>query len=121
MKDIRLVYECVQPRFDPQGFALLHAAEEILGKKVEDEVFVNATGFDKLTVLLKENIDMLGGNAIVGIPLICSIKNDSPEFQEFLNKLYPKAIRLLNKKFLYIIQNANNQLRLARVGKHTYT
>ena len=121
MKDIRLVYECIQPRFDPQGFALFHAAEEILGKKLETELLANASGFDKLTMLLKDNIDVLGGNSAVGIPMIVALNSNTPEFQAFLVKLYPRAIRLLNKKFLYIIQNANNQLRIAHVGKHEHT
>lgn len=121
MKTFRLVYECLQPRFDPAGFALLHAAEAILGKKVEDAALANASGFDKLSRLMMDNIDQIGGNIAVGIPLICSVNNNAPEFQEFNNKLYPKAIQLMNKKFLYIIQAANNQLHIAHVGKHTYT
>ena len=121
MKAYRLVYECLQPRFDPQGFALLHAAEALLGKKVEDEKLVNATGFDKLTVLMMNNVDVLGGNTAVGIPPICAINNHAPKFQKFCDKLYPKAIQLLNKKFLYIIQEANTQLHMSHVYKREYT
>lgn len=121
MKTYRMLYECLQPRFDPAGFVLLHAAEAILGKQVEDARLANANGFDKLSYLMLNNVDLIGWNTNSGIPLISFTDNDDPKFQAFVNKLYPKAMQLMNKKYLYIIQTANNQLHLAHVGKRTYT
>ena len=71
MKNFRFIYESLQPRFDPQGFALLHAAESILGKRVDNPALVNASGFDKLTLLLKDNASLIGGKEAIGVPLIC--------------------------------------------------
>lgn len=97
------IYNKLAARFDPQGFALLHAAENILGKKVTDPAMVTATGFDKLTVLMRD----------VAIP------EDFKSMEAFNTAIHTHAIMLLNKKFLYILQDANNQLR--NVWKRNYT
>ena len=121
MNSFRIVYEALQPRFDPQGFALFHAAENILGKTIDAPALVNASGFDKLTLLMRENATLIGGKEAIGCPITCVIDIHKPEFQDFENKLYAKAIYLMNKKYFYIIQNANSQLYINRVGKRSYT
>lgn len=123
MNSFRIVYEALQPRFDPQGFALFHAAENILGKTIDDPALVSASGFDKLSLLMRENATLIGGKDAIGCPMTCVIDINNPEFQAFADKMYAKALYLMNKKYLFIIQNANSQLRLARVYRreHTYT
>ena len=128
-KDVKLLYECVAPCLDREGFTLYRVAEGITGFKLSNAFpyedccgrFVMSDGNELIRYLEAYQFGGVSWEIVPGTTyergVLKEISRNSPEFQAYEKQLYTEVMRTLGFESLLPEESAQSQTDRQSKGK----